>query len=102
MNTATRDQALKLALWLTLIEGWASLATAASKLHLEVHEVEAAADWLQTHGYVECSWPHTPTSYRWAAGAEFEALWGLLIPERECPMHFRTAPRRTRKLRLTQ
>ncbi len=101
MNTTARDQALKLALWLTLMEGWASLATAASKLHLEVEQVQSRADWLQIRGFVEVS-ESMPRSYRWAAGAQFEALWAQLIPERECPMRFRTTPRRTRKLRLTQ
>ncbi|UVT31335.1 hypothetical protein SEA_MARCIE_73 [Microbacterium phage Marcie] len=91
-----RDQALKLGLLLTLIEGWASRPSLAGRLHMQVDEVEAAAVWLAGNGFVEIS-REAPTSYRWSGGAEFEALWGLLIPERPCPVRFRTVLRGTRK-----
>ncbi|AYB70176.1 hypothetical protein SEA_ONEIAGILLIAN_66 [Microbacterium phage OneinaGillian] len=91
-----RDRALKLGLLLTLIEGWASRASLAGRLHMLVEEIDASAEWLAQHGFVTIS-VDDPISYRWAGGAEFEALWALLIPERPCPMRFRTTLRRPRK-----
>ncbi|QJD53290.1 hypothetical protein SEA_TEMPO_68 [Microbacterium phage Tempo] len=91
-----RDRALKVGLLLTLIEGWASPASLAGRLRMQVDEISSAAEWLAKNGFVTVS-VDDPISYRWSGGAEFEALWALLIPERPCPVRFRTVLRGTRK-----
>ena len=103
VNTKARDEVLKVGLWLCLIEGWASHASAAARLHMAVEQVQSRLDWMQVRGFVEASaFPtgqdSTLWSYRWAARADFEALWAQVIPDRPCPVRLRTQPRsRTRK-----
>ncbi|UUG69628.1 hypothetical protein SEA_FRANSOYER_63 [Microbacterium phage Fransoyer] len=91
-NAKARDEVLKLGLWLAIIEGWASLASAAGRLHMQVEQVQSRADWLEVHGYVEVS-EALPRSYRWRGDSEFEALWALLVPERPCPVRLRSKAR---------
>lgn len=75
----TRSMRAKVALWLAIIEGWATRDAAVSRFG---SDAPSALAWLCEAGFAEGAGEYV----RWVAGQRFDSLWSQLFPERPCPI----------------